>query len=359
MQLTTEQRVFVVSTYLETKSYAEVKNAFQLRFPGRNIPCSSTIRRNVIKYRQHGTSLNLNKQSSGRRRTVTTQENIERVRDYIQENPTASLRRNDLGIHRSSLHRIIHNELHLHPYKMHKRHELKPTDFPRRLQFCNWFEANSPNPRFLNRIIIGDEAAFHMNGKVNNHLVRMYAPRGDRPEFNYDVSSSREKVSVWAGIGGNGTLLGPYFFQRNVSGVTYLRLLNEQVFPDIQRLYAIDLGQNPLNHLWWFQDGAPAHRYGAVTARLNAVFENRLVALGTHVEWPPRSPDLTPLDFFVWGYIKGKVYVTPPNNIQDLRQRILHAFHELSQNRNIISNSIREMRRRVAVCIQNNGQHVE
>ena len=114
-----------------------------------------------------------------------------------------------------------------------------------------------------------------------------------------------------------------------------------------------------MDHVWWFQDGAPAHRLLAVKNRLINVFGNRLVALGTNVEWPARSPDLTPLDFFVWGYLKSKIFKTPPGNIQILRERIINEITELSQRPEFIIRSIREMRRRTVLCLQRNGQHVE
>ncbi|KAJ4436257.1 hypothetical protein ANN_18888 [Periplaneta americana] len=38
--------------------------------------------------------------------------------------------------------------------------------------------------------------------------------------------------------------------------------------------------------------------------------------------WPPRSPDLTPLDFFFWGFIKDRVYATKPRTIPELVERI-------------------------------------
>ncbi|EFN65149.1 hypothetical protein EAG_00038, partial [Camponotus floridanus] len=41
------------------------------------------------------------------------------------------------------------------------------------------------------------------------------------------------------------------------------------------------------------------------------------------IEWPPRSPDLSPLDFFLWGYLKSKVYKTNPRNLNNLRRRIV------------------------------------
>jgi len=52
------------------------------------------------------------------------------------------------------------------------------------------------------------------------------------------------------------------------------------------------------------------------------VFQDRWIGRRGHIEWPPRSPDLTSLDFFLWGYLKSKVYVTKPQDLDDLRGRI-------------------------------------
>jgi len=44
------------------------------------------------------------------------------------------------------------------------------------------------------------------------------------------------------------------------------------------------------------------------------------------MQWPPRSPDLTPCEFFLWGFVKDTVFVPPlPANLQDLRNRITAA----------------------------------
>ncbi len=102
-QLTREQRVFIVLNYTQTQSSTMVQNAFQARFPGRNPPAPSPILRNVQKYLNAGRSLNLNKGNSGRRRSIRTAENIEAVRDLLQQNPHVSARRNPLPISRTSL----------------------------------------------------------------------------------------------------------------------------------------------------------------------------------------------------------------------------------------------------------------
>ena len=206
---------------------------------------------------------------------------------------------------------------------------------------------------------IGDEATFSMNGKVSSQNVRMYAPQGNRPDFTYEVSNFREKLSVWVGLCGNSTVVGPYFFNGTVNGRKYLDMLQTFVLPSIIRGYQADHGNNGIHQLWWFQDGAPAHRLRAVRDFLINTFGHRLVALGTGVEWPARSPDLTPLDFFLWGYLKSRVYATPPQNLADLRLRITNEINNLRNNPQFVTNSIQEMRRRAVLCIQQNGRHVE
>ena len=84
MQLTVEQRVFVVKHYFETKSYVEVRRLFQIAFPSRPPPTDMTIYRNVKKYSETGTSLNRNSVSSGRPRSGHSVENKECPRITIK-----------------------------------------------------------------------------------------------------------------------------------------------------------------------------------------------------------------------------------------------------------------------------------
>ena len=70
VQLTTEQRVFVVTQFTLIPNVTAVQSAFRIRFPDRNPPIRNTILKNVRKYHNTGTSLNRNKSISGRRRTA-------------------------------------------------------------------------------------------------------------------------------------------------------------------------------------------------------------------------------------------------------------------------------------------------
>ena len=120
----------------------------------------------------------------------------------------------------------------------------------RRLNFANWFIQKPPC--FIENIVIGDEAAFHMNGRVNNHNIRHYAPHNNPPEFNFDVGISKQKVSLWIGICGNGSLVGPFFYENTLNGHGYLNLLREKIIPELRRIYG-----NRFDRVWWIQDGAP------------------------------------------------------------------------------------------------------
>jgi hypothetical protein len=76
-------------------------------------------------------------------------------------------------------------------------------------------------------------------------------------------------------------------------------------------------------HETWFQhDGALAHFINVVCEYLDETFGNRWIGHGGPITWPPHSPDLTPLDFFLWGYMQGVVYETPLERQHDIVARI-------------------------------------
>ena len=93
---------------------------------------------------------------------------------------------------------------------------------------------------------------------------------------------------------GNGRLVGLIFYENNLNGDRYLNLITERIIPELLQIYP-----NRFNRLWWIQDGAPAHRGRAVQELLHDNFNDRIIALNHPIEWPPRSPDLTPCDFFL------------------------------------------------------------
>ena len=259
---------------------------------------------------------------------------------------------------KSTFSRITTKDLKWHPFKIHVVHEMQAGDYARRVQFCRWFSARAHNVRFLSNIIIGDEAIFCMNGSVTTQNVRCYAPKGNQPEFKFEKKNqNRAKLHVWVGLCGNGEIIGPYFFNRNVNSEIYGEMLRNFAFPCVAR--AFNRYGQIFDGLWWFQDGAPCHRSRAVRELLSQRFENRVIALNEEFEWPPRSPDLTPCDFFLWGFLKQRVFATEVPNLPTLRWRIVNEINRLRDNQNFIRSSFREMAARTNICIEKNGGHVE
>ena len=97
-----------------------------------------------------------------------------------------------------------------------------------------------------------------LNGEVNSQNVRRCAPRGERPDVNY-VNNSQARMTVWAGICGNGRFLGLFFLKENVNGARYLQILNEDVFPELVHIFADQLLNGHFTRLWCAQRRAPHH----------------------------------------------------------------------------------------------------
>ncbi|KAF2344201.1 Protein of unknown function DUF4817, partial [Trinorchestia longiramus] len=164
MQLTKEQRVFVVTIWISTKSIKRVEALFAQHFPGRRSSCKDTIWKNTYKYRREGTSRNLNNGRSGRKRTARSKEN---ALNLLLQTPQVSVRTNDLLLTKSSFNRIVVCDLHWYLYKSHVRHQLLETDFPTRWLFAEWLL--NKHARFMEKVVIGNKAAFFMNGKEGSN----------------------------------------------------------------------------------------------------------------------------------------------------------------------------------------------
>jgi hypothetical protein len=91
---------------------------------------------------------------------------------------------------------------------------------------------------------------------------------------------------------------------------------------------------------------------------LDETFPGRWVGRGGPTAWPPRSPDLTPLDFcFAWGFIKHVVYSTKVRDLADLRQRIIEAVQLITPY--MLINTWQELEYRLDICRATTGAHIE
>ncbi|GFX33772.1 transposable element Tc3 transposase [Trichonephila clavipes] len=83
-----------------------------------------------------------------------------------------------------------------------------------------------------------------------------------------------------------------------------------------------EMNNHDVQELWFQQDGATCHTARATIDLLKDTFGDRLISLFGPVNWPPRSCDLTPLDYFLWGYVKSLVYADKPQMLDHLEDNI-------------------------------------
>ncbi|GFX11219.1 transposable element Tcb1 transposase [Trichonephila clavipes] len=83
------------------------------------------------------------------------------------------------------------------------------------------------------------------------------------------------------------------------------------------------------HELWFQQDGATCHTARATIDLLKDTFGDRLISRFGPVNWPPRSCDLTPLDYFQWGYVKSLVYADKPQTLDHLEDNIRRVIADI------------------------------
>jgi len=103
--------------------------------------------------------------------------------------------------------------------------------------------------------------------------------------------------------------------------------------------------------------------YLQVSEILNQHLPQRWIRRGTDgdqmlLAWPPRSPDATPCDFFLWGYVKDQVYVPLlPASITELKARIRTAIETITAD--MLQTVWNELDYRVDVCRITKDAHVQ
>lgn len=314
----------------------------------------STVSKVVSKFAEEGNARNLPR---GGRPKI---DEVTKLNVFLEtvENPHVSTRQLGLNndIDHSTVLKLLKKEKY-HPYKIQLLHELNEDDPDRRLQFCEQFMTRCDrNRNFLNSIIFSDEATFTLNGTVNRHNCRYWAR--ENPHWTQESHSQhRGKVNVWAGLIKD-RLVGPYFFEGNLTSARYLDFLRFDLIPAVAVLFPNNEDPDlPHQHIWFQQDGAPPH-YGAnVRQYLDTIWPGKWIGRRGPIEWPARSPDLTPLDFFLWGHIKSKVYKNRPNTLEDLKERIRIEMQNIAPH--MIQRAVQSVYARTGQCQMVHGKQFE
>jgi len=191
--------------------------------------------------------------------------------------------------------------------------------------------------RELQRMWFSDESLFPLSGYVNRQNKRLRAR--DRVSLGNRRIVERAKfpkaLMVWAAASKMGKLdLLILPVGARISGEVYRNMIRDHIVSELERVCG--------NRRYIFQqDGAPAHRAGETQMLCRVLMSDFL----PEEFWPPNSPELNPLDYSIWGFMKDRVYATAPKTIGQLEQRIRAAWASFPQE--FINSAIDHWRQRL------------
>jgi len=139
---------------------------------------------------------------------------------------------------------------------------------------------------------LAEGAWFHLSGYVKSHNSPIWA--SENLNAIHEESLHSEKTGVWCGMSRR-RIVGPIFFDSTTTTSAYMEIFNT---------FVNQLDEEELSIGYFQQDGATSHTSHASMAEIQSFFGDRVISKGF---WPPRLPDLTPPDYSLWGYLKGRV----------------------------------------------------
>lgn len=304
MTFTRNEKAFCVLEYARTQSNKSVQRAFLRKF-NKNAPTGKQIWTWHKKFKEEGCLC----RAKGSGRPPVPEDIVNQVRETFVRSPRKSVRRASMEtqIPRMTLWRVVRKRLRMTPYKLQLVQALNTDDRERRKQFCVAMQEKLEDEEFEKRLVFSDEATFHTSGKVNKHNVRIWGK--ENPHATVEHMRDSPKLNVFCAISKN-RLYGPFFFEGNVTGDVYLQMLQNWLFDE--------LIANEHEHFIFQQDGAPPHWKLTVRTYLNENLPGRWIGRASDndnvlLKWPPRSPDLTPCDFFSMGLCE-RTGLYPPSS---------------------------------------------
>jgi hypothetical protein len=148
-----------------------------------------------------------------------TPDNLEQVRYAMLQSPCRSAwgQALTLRLYERSTCRIVHKDLHYHPYKIQVAQELSEPDKVSQLQFFNEFlDLVKNNGDIVNTLVMSNEAHFLVSGYVNEENCQDWAPNNPHELHQHPLHSA--KVTLLCAVYSRG-IIGPYLYE-NTEGHT-------------------------------------------------------------------------------------------------------------------------------------------
>ena len=151
-------------------------------------------------------------------------------------------------------------------------------------------------------------------------------------------------------------VVGPLFFEEGGKTVTIntgdISRFFRCFWEELEKLY-----KGYLPKFWFQQDGATPHTSNKSLEWIKDHFGSRVISRRCEHQWAPYSPDLSPLDFYLWGFLKDRVYATKPSTLSELKMKIQEEMRNISRTtcKSVMENFVLRMEK----CANLNGQHLE
>ena len=92
---------------------------------------------------------------------------------------------------------------------------------------------------------------------------------------------------------------------------------------------------------------------------LDSEFPGKWIARRGAIEWPPRSLDLTPMHFFLWRFVKDKVFARKSRGVEDMIQFIIKACQEIDDDKDLCLGVCMNASSRLQQCVNVDGKQFE
>lgn len=295
-------------------------------------------------------SLAKDRARSGRPITASGDDNKQLVVVAVTNNPFTSTRAiaQEIGVSDWSVRKILKAEKY-HPYKPVYNQFLCDGDEDRRLQFCQVMQVKfNRDPALLRKLSFSDECVFSLTGNVNKHSVHFWSV--ENPKYRIGNPGKTATLTVWACIGFSG-ILHYSISNQTMNSERYCEILRDKVVPYFNRGVGVNM--------FYQQDGASPHYSIAAREILNTSLADRWIGRRGPIEWPARSPDLTPCDYWFWSHLRQLVYPLgfKYNNVQDLERSIRDCMGLIPLK--TFRDSFRNFFKRIDICANKGGELFE
>lgn len=251
-------------------------------------------------------------------------------------------------------------------YKEPKGQLLTEADEEARLKFAEECHRKMITRKTIDphNVVWSDESMYGVGHIGNRQNTRHWRIKGDQDPYEMlrQIKFQGFHTHVFCCFSTYAGVIGPYYIEdivdpadpntKTLTSSKYIHMMRTIIVPELKER----LGDK-FETCWFQQDGAAPHTSGASLAYLREQFGNRLISNKCAFRWPPKSPDLNPLDFWFWRYTKEILYKDFIADSTELKLMIPLVFSNIQTD--MIRSVVDHFIIRILAVLEKKGQHIE